>query len=108
MRWRRVALEPSALVWVQLQANLEEEEVEDEDEDEEQAAAGKGKGKLLTTEMLQHLQQAILETKSLGALRRLLMAFQSGCHSTDTVHTWLCYGMRGLLCVVFTGLGKEA
>jgi len=54
-----------------------------EEAEEEEAAAATPKGKLLTTEMLQHWQQSILEQKSLGALRKLLMAFQSGCHITD-------------------------
>ena len=52
--------------------------------EEEEAAANVEQGKLLTTEMLTHWQQSILEAKSIGALRRLLMAFQSGCHITDT------------------------
>ena len=43
----------------------------------------KTKGKMLTTEMLNHWQTTILEQKAIGSLRKLLLAFQTGCHISD-------------------------
>ena len=61
--------------------DVEEEEdgAEGEDGAEDEGEGGEikqGKGKLLTSEMIQHWTTAILDTKSFGALRSLISAFQ--------------------------------
>eukprot|EP00658_Telonema_sp_P-2_P047171 TRINITY_DN35727_c0_g1_i1.p2 TRINITY_DN35727_c0_g1~~TRINITY_DN35727_c0_g1_i1.p2 ORF type:complete len:150 (+),score=57.05 TRINITY_DN35727_c0_g1_i1:115-564(+) len=56
---------------------LDEDEIE---EDEEEVA-----GTTLTGKMVDKWRTAIMEQRSVRALRSLVMAFESGCHVTDAV-----------------------
>ncbi|KAH7909312.1 Noc2-domain-containing protein [Hygrophoropsis aurantiaca] len=68
----------------------DDEDDEEEEEEEEDAEMEDDKLPILTKEILRSWQKALLEHRSLKALRKLLIAFRTAAHMNeeDVVHLW--------------------